>query len=351
VAIAGLVRNRKHQFGRQASLNTPIAAKRVYPFKGTPASADVWVDPDVDVGSIFPSEAPYRGPANFTAALTDPSLRYNTIPLLMCALFGGAETPAGAGTAKTWSHAPDASVPWTTDAFTYEFGDDVTTDWMQFGDGILETLEITGPVGLGAISTSMTWQFGSMFGSGFTDFSASPAVPTALDLVSNEAVVYLKDMGIYIASDFGDLESTQITDALHNFTLRITKSVDNKRYANGDQSFDIDEYGVTGVTVELEAHFAKTSDIVGTGSESDAWFSEQAVDRYIRLFFESKVEAETAIPYSWDLQMPARYYTRAEGEQGGNTTVVLNAHAFFEPDDFEGAFTSEAVTSLASSGL
>jgi len=31
--------------------------------------------------------------------------------------------------------------------------------------------------------------------------------------------------------------------------------------------------------------------------------------------------------------MPMRYYTRAEGEIGGNTTVVLTGHAFYNPNE------------------
>ena len=74
-------------------------------------------------------------------------------------------------------------------------------------------------------------------------------------------------------------------DALHTFTLRFDQEMDLKRYANGSQTFDIDAYGPGARTIELEATFAKTADTVGTGSESDAWMSDTAVDRYVRLSF------------------------------------------------------------------
>jgi hypothetical protein len=41
-----------------------------------------------------------------------------------------------------------------------------------------------------------------------------------------------------------------------------------------------------------------------------------------------------------------RYYTREEGDIGGNTTVVLTGHAFFDPTDFGGVLTSDVVNTL-----
>jgi len=58
--------------------------------------------------------------------------------------------------------------------------------------------------------------------------------------------------------------------------------------------------------------------------------SDVAVNRYIRLTFTSTAFATGATPYSWTFDMPARYYTREEGEIGGNSTIVLTAHAFFD---------------------
>ena len=351
--VAGFVRTRRHQFGRQSALNTPVAAVKIYGLKGTPDIDPQWTDPDVDTGSIDPYESPHREAGDYTAPLTDPSLRYNTLPLLMCGTFGGAVTPTGAGDAKTWVHEPASDGTDEVDAFTYEFGyTDVPSDWEQMFDGIVETIEITGPDGLGALTVSVTWRFGGVNGSGFTDFPDSPAVPTALDQSLNEAIVYLKDMAIFIASDPDDLDTAQISDALHTFTLRITKTVDQKRFANGDQSFNIDDYGVSARLIELECSWAKTSDIVGEGSESDAWFSETSVDRFVRLYAESKEIAETpSTPYSWDISMPMRYYTRSEGDIGGNAVTILTGHAFLDPDgsdtDFGGVFKSTAVTTQA----
>lgn len=346
--VQGFTRFRRHQFGRQTDFGTAVAAKRAYPFKGVPSVDPQWTDPDVDVGSIDPVVVPYRMAGEYTAALTDPALRYNSLPLLLSGFFGGGIDATG-GTAKTRLYTPASTSVDPVDVFTYEFGDDVTTDWYQLRDGIIESVEITGPEGLGVLTTSMTWRFGYATGSGFTDFPDSPTVPTALAVDPNEVMVYLKDMALYIASDPYDLNyaaGAKIADALHTFTLRLTKELDLKRYANGDQKFDIDAYAVTSRSIELECSFAKTADTVGLGSESDAWFSEQAVDRYVRLYAESTIDADTGVPYSWDQSFPMRYRTRVEGDSGGNSLVVLTGRHFYDAAHAIGAYTSEVINTL-----
>lgn len=348
VTLAGFVKNRRHQFGRQTTFGTRVAAKRAYAFKGVPDVNPNWTDPDVDAGSIDLVVAPHREAPDYTAPLTDPQLRYNNLPLLLSGFFGGAVVASGSP-AVTRLYEPSSTAPDTQDVFMYEFGDDVTTDWYQLSDGILESFEVTGPEGLGALTTSMSWRFGGAYGSGFTDFPDAPVVPTALDLVPNETIVYLKDLAIYIASDPYDLDEagSRVADALHTFTLRFSREIDQKRFANGDQSFDVDAWGTASRLIELECTWAKTADIVGLGSESDAWFSDQSVDRYVRLYAESLTDADTGVPYSWDLSMPMRYYTRTEGDSGGNSTVVLTGKAFYDPASPTGVFTSEVVNTLA----
>jgi hypothetical protein len=345
--VQGFVRNRRHQFGRQTAFGTAVAAKRAYPFKGVPSVDPTWTDPDVDVGSIDPVVAPFRGAGEYTASLDDPNLRYNSIPLGLSGFFGGAVAETGA-TAKTRLYSPSSTTADVVDVFTYEFGDDVLTDWYQLVDGVLESWEVTGPEGLGPLTTSMSWRFGGAYGSGFTDFPDNPVVPTNLAVDPNEVIVYLKDLALYIASDPYDLtySGSKITDALHSFTLRFTRELDLKRYANGDQSFDIDAYGVASRLIELECSFAKTADTVGIGSESDAWFSEQSVDRYVRLYAESTIDADTGVPYSWDQSFPMRYRTRVEADSGGNSLVVLTGQAWFAAAHNIGVYTSEVVNTL-----
>ena len=55
-------------------------------------------------------------------------------------------------------------------------------------------------------------------------------------------------------------------------------------------------------------------------------------------------------PYSWTFTAPMRYYTRTEGEEGGNTTVVLTGHAFFDADE-PSIFNSSLVCTLTDAEL
>lgn len=351
MAVQGLVRYRKHQFGRQADLGTKVAAARAYPFKGVPSVDPTWTDPDIDQGSVDNIAAPFRGPGEYTAALTDPAVKYNNLPLYHSAGFGGDVVPTpGAGALETWTFHPASVTVDEPDVHTYEFGDDVLSDWYQLGDGLLESFEITGSRDPdGPLTGSLNWRFGTAANTGFTDATATGTVPTPdLNVATNDAILYLKDGAIYISSVYGDLSTSQISDALHAFTLRLTNTWDLKRYANGDQLFDIDAYALASRLIELECTFAKTADTVGFGSESDAWFSDESVTRYVQLKFISTVEIETAVPYTWTVTMPLRYYTRTEGEIGGNTIIVLTGHAFYDPDVFEGVFESDIDNTLDS---
>jgi len=350
--VQGLVRLRRHLFGRQQTFGVMVDATRAYPYKGTPEVELNWTDPDVDMGSIDMVAAPHREAPALTASLTDPQLAYNSLPQLLSAFFGGGVEPTGGGTAQTWAFSPASATVDPLDLHTYQFGDDVLTDWYQLGDGILDSVEFAGPDGLGPVTTTMAWRFGSVQSTGSTDSPVVGVVPTAgLTVAGNEALVYLKDMSIFIADSTAGLAAGQISDALHNFTLRLSAETDEKRWANGSQVFDVDAYARTSRSIELECTFAKTDDTVGTGSESDDWMSDQAVDRYVRLTFTSTAFAEGVTPYSWTVDMPMRYYTRTEGEVGGNTVIVLTAHAWYDADDLDGIFETTVVNTLTAADL
>lgn len=353
MAVAGLVRLRRHLFGRQQVRGTKVAATHAYPFKGVPSVDLTWTDPDVDAGSIATVVAPFRGPGDYTASLTQESLTYNSLPQIFSGFFGG--NVDGTGTPDvTWLFEPTTDGSDEFDYHTYEFGDDVLIDWYQLGDGIVENFEISGPVGLGALSSSVSWRFGSASSTGSTDSPVTGTVPTpSQTLDTGEAIVYLKDATIAVASTLAGLGAGVVSDALYSFTLRGTGDVDQKRWANGSQTYDIDEMVRASRSMELECRFAKTADTVGTGSESDAWFSDDAVNRYLRLTFTSTVDADTGTPYSWVFTMPARWYTRTEDAEGGNTVIVLTAHSFDDgaAGDVGGDFTTTVINTLTASEL
>ena len=363
--IQGFVRLRKHQFGRQQAFGDVVPATRAYPFTGVPSNELNWTDPEIDAGSLDPVAPPYRNAADLTADLTDNALAYNDLPIIHAAFFGGEVEPTGGGDAQTWIYEPQSTAVDPRDVFTYEFGDDVLTDWFQYGDGILESFDITGPEGLGVLTASLNWRFGSFASTGSTDSpwvgaSGDDAPTPGLNVDTRAVMVYLKDGGVWISSDPDTVfdSGSQILDALHTFTLHGEQQIDLKRFANADQTFDIDAYGPGTRSITLECTYAKTDDTVGTGSESDAWMSDVSVDRYIGLKFISTELAESPSTfYEWYVVMPMRYYTRVEDAVDGNTVIVLNAHAFFDPTTAEsgtglgGVYQSTIINTLTGAEL
>lgn len=350
--VQGFVRSRKHLFGRQASFGTPHAATRAYPFSGVPDVNLNWTDQTVDSGALITVAAPYRTAPTIGAPLTIPALCYNDLPLLFAAMFGGGEAAAGAGPDFTWTWTPDMVNPDDPDLFTYQFGDDVLTDWFQLLDGVLDSLTFTTPEeGGGVLTASANFRFMDANSTGSTDSPVSGTVPTAgLSLDIDPTPVYVKDCSVYIDSTAGGIGGTQISDAVHSFTLTITAETDEKRFANGTQSFGADAIAHVSYVISLAIQFAKTADTVGTGSEADAWMSDTAVNRYIKVAFASTRDADTATPYTWEFTMPARYYTRSDGAIGGNSTVTLTANAFLDPT-LDYAFSTEVVNTLPTHDL
>lgn len=345
--VQGFTRTRKHQFGREAIFGTPHAAARAYPLSGVPDVNLNWTDQNVDTGSLITVVPPIREAPDITANLTTPGVNYNDLPLMFAAIFGGGEAGAGAP-AVTWTWEPDMLDPDLPDVFTYQFGDDVLTDWFQLSDGVLTQLTITAPEeGGGVLTAALNWLFMNAASTGSTDSPVTGTVPTpGLAVDTDNTPVFLKDCKVYVDSTPGGLGGTQLTDAVHNFVLTITGTVDQKRFANGTQSFGADAVAFSGYDIEIAMQYAKTDDTVGTGSEADAWFSDTSVPRYIKVAFESTRIITGITPYSWFFTMPARYYTRADGAIGGNSTVTLTGHAFYEPDTIENAFATTIVNTL-----
>lgn len=329
--VQGFTRLRRHQFGRQQEFGVPVAATRAYALSGTPDVDPSWTEPEVDAGSRDPVAPPYRGAPSLAASLSSPMLAYDDLPLLLCSFLGGGVAPTGSGTARTWHHDPASRAADEVDPFTYEFGDDVASDWLQLGDGIVTEVVIEGPEGLGPLTATSTWKFGSVRSTGSTDSPALGTVPTAGLSVDPGAVpVFLKDGSLRIAATRAGLSGGIVEDALHSLRLTLSQEVDEKRWANGAKTFDVGAYGPGKREISLELTLAKTARTVGTGSESDAWMGDVSVDRFVRLAFESAAEAEDGVPYSWTLDMPVRYTTRAEGEVGGNSVIVLTGRAWYD---------------------
>lgn len=353
VAIPGLIALRRHLFGRQETFGTPYNAARAYPFSGVPDVNLNWTDVEGDFGSIDPVAPPYRAIPDLTASLTDNAVAYDDLPIMLSSILGDNVEPTGGGAAKTWTFQPASLTQDDIDVYSYQFGDDVEEDWFLLFDGLTESVTFTFPRGLGPVTAQMNWRFGSARYAGASEMDLDPeiTVPTAGLSVDSAAVpVYLGDAKLYIDSTAGGLGATQVSDALYGGTLTISRELDQKRFANGT-GFDLAGYSSGKRNIEFQMDFAKTDDIVGENSESDAWFSTTAVDRFVRLEFTSVPFITGVTPYSWQINMPLRYYTRADDAEGGNSVVQLTGHQFYQSATLGYAFKSVVVNKLALSGL
>lgn len=353
VAIPGLIALRRHLFGRQELFGVPYVASRAYPFSGVPDVNLNWTDPEGDFGSLDPIAPPTRGAADLTANLTANVVNYDDLPLMLASIFGDDVEPSGGGAAKTWTFQPASLTQDDIDVFSYQFGDDVEEDWFLLFDGLTESVTFTFPRGLGPVTAQMNWRFGSARYAGASESALQPeiTVPTVGLSVDSAAIpVYLGDAKLYIDDSAGALGGNQVSDALYGGSLTISRELDQKRFVNGT-GFDLAGYSSGKRNIEFQMDFAKTGDIVGSGSESDAWFSETAVDRFVRLAFTSTSIITGSTPYSWEIDMPLRYYTRADDAEGGNSVVQLTGHQFYQSATLGYAQKHVVVNKLALSGL
>ena len=80
--VQGFTSLRSWALGKQSTHGTAVAPSLAVPWGGTLEIDPQWADPEgVDVGSIDPVLAPYRGALDITAPLSGP-LDYNRLPLI-----------------------------------------------------------------------------------------------------------------------------------------------------------------------------------------------------------------------------------------------------------------------------
>lgn len=344
------VRLRKHQWGYQGSnvstIRTPVAAVRVIPLRGTPSVEPNLTWDDVDEGSLDPIQAPYYGPLDITEPLTG-MLTFNDLPWYLNVSIKSGVTPTGGGTAKTWTHQAASLTSDPLGYITEEFGDAVEDDWYQFFGGVAEEFSVSGDA-TAPLEASLSMRFAGYASTGSTDKPVTGTVPTASLTVDDEPTrVFLADAEVFIDDAFGDIGTTKIADALQSLELSVGNSLDLKRPANGSNTrFQIAQYGRGEREITLTATWHKTTQTVGTGSESDDWMADTPTKRFIEVRVTSPEIITGSTPYSWSVRLPAFYTTREEGEQDNNTTVILTARAVYDPD-LAYAFRSVLVNSLA----
>ena len=308
MSVQGLQRHRKLQVGLQTSFASNTAANRVLPLRASPQINPNLEDPDVDVGSLDPILAPFAGAAEYTDTWTG-KLAYDDAPWLWAAVL---QAPVLTGGATGRIHTITAS-SLTQAAFPYlstQWGDDVTTDWINFG---------------GVIGDSFTTGFDESLGAWDVDYGtiaarASFGGPTGgLSVDENPVWVYGADTEIYLDTTAGAIGGTKLTDTVHTFQVAVTANNDPKRFANGSNTrFQLANFGRGQREIEFTLGVAKSAAAITERQRID---DAPPALRFLEVKTTSpEVVTGGSTPYSQVIRSPVRLINAVDAEFGNNNT-------------------------------
>lgn len=323
----GLVRLRQNNIGKQTAFATAVPTTRALPWSGLVTYDPARAEPDVDTGSIDPILKPIPSAPVVEWAPSGP-LIYNDLPYRLAAGLKGGVTPA----ASTWTYQVASLTADPFEYFTVEsFDDQHAIDGRQAYGGVADVLSETMDETLGVINFSDSWVFGAA--NLCTDRTAGLTIDT------NPVFVMGDDTNISIDTVAGAMGITLFNDALHAYTLTVTNNLDRKRLANGSNSRKkLAGFARGPRVIELVLTFAKTAQTMAEECTID---DDPIPNRFIRL---NTVSSVTGYRYVRDGAF--RLFSVADGEIGGNATLVLTYRAYY--DSVLGyAFKSTVTNTLA----
>lgn len=318
--ITGFTRFRRHQVGKQSTFASNTPATRLLPFRGALVVDPAREDPDVDVGSLDPILAPFNGPKTITGTW-EGKLAFDDAPYLWAGLIKGGVSPTGA-TAKTWTFQAASLTADDFEYFTDYWGDDVSSDFIIAGSGVLDSLEVGFGDDLSAYDVNASTVYArARFGTGPTG---------GLVIDDTPQWVYGADTEVYLDTIYSSMGSTKIVDAVHGATVNVNNNLDLKRFANGSNTrFDLAGYGRGAREIEVQLVLAKTTATVAEAATLD---DEPVPERFIELKTTSPEIITGSTPYSQSIRLPARLISREDGEIGGNSTITLTYRGFYDSD-------------------
>ena len=311
-AIPGNVRLRAFQLGKETTFGTVVPATRRFGWSYAPTVDPHWTFPTSDTGTLDQALPPYRMAIDVTGTATGP-LAYNDAPYLWSALTKGAVTPTGA-TAKTWTYTPASTSQDIFEIFTGEWGDEVAADQFNYADGVLNQLTLTYPADLGPIAVSADWRFASA--------TYPTAITGALAVDPNPTWAYAADSSFYFNDTAGAIDTTILSNSVHDATLVINNNIDVKRFMNGSNTrFQAAGYGRGARTFQVTYNFAKSTPGL---AEAAKWLNANPQERFASIRTDSVVNAGLGTPYSQRIKFSGYWFTRSEGTYGtANTTAQL----------------------------
>lgn len=317
-ALPGNVRLRAFQLGKETTFGTSVAATRRFPWAFAPTVDPHWTFPTAETGTLDEAINPYRLATDVTGTATGP-LAFNDVPYLAAALIKAGVTPTG-GPAYAWTFAGASTSQDNFEIFTGEWGDEVTGDQFQYGDGILERLQLQYPEDLGPVAVTADWRFANV---------TYPHTRTSLSVDFAPHWVYAADTALYIDSTAGSIGITQLSDTMHGATIDITNNIDVKRFANGSNTrFQVAGYGRGLRTNQTTFTFAKSAAAL---AEVADWLNAAPQERFVSLKTTSVDLITGTTYYGMEIRFAGYWFTRTEGVyQTANTTAQLVCHGFLD---------------------
>jgi hypothetical protein len=313
--IQGFIRFRKHQVGVAAStaFASNVSATRVLPYRGSIALEPNRETPDVDTGSLDPALSAFLGALDVTGTW-EGKAAFDDLPYIYALGIKGDVTPTGSATGRVWTFQA-ASL--TADVFNYvtdQWGDDVTTDVITGGGGVIDSWSLSFGEDLSAFDLNAQLIYARAgFAGGFTGGLTIDTTPNWL--YGAHTIVHMDTVPAAIGT-------SPIADAVHGATFEVANNLDKKRFANGSNAgFTLAGYGRGPREITLTLQLAKTA---ATVAEAQTLDDSPVPVRYFDIVTTStETVPGGSTPYRNSIRFPAELISRSDTEIANNSVLEL----------------------------
>ena len=310
--IQGFTRFRKHQVGKQSAFGSNTTALRRLPYRGAIEYNPNRETPDVDTGSLDPAVGAFLGAAEITGSW-EGKAAFNDLHYIFGPGIKGGVSPTGT-TAKVWTWQAASLTADDFDYVTDEWGDDVASDVIIGGGGVIDSFSFEFDDELGAWDVSADLIYSrAQFGAAYTG---------GLTVDSDPNWLYGAHTVIYMDSNPAAIGITPITDAVHGMEFSVNNNLDQKRFANGSNSgFQLQGFGRGPREIEFVVTLAKTT---ATIAEAQTLDDTPVPMRYFDIVTTSTESISgTATPFRNSIRFPAELIEREDDEVNNNSTIKL----------------------------
>ncbi len=314
--IAGFIRFRKHQVGvNQTSITSNVAATRILPYRGPIKYEPTRTQPDVDTGSLDPILPSFFGAVNVTATWTGKQA-FDDLPYIYALGIKGGVSPTGSATGRIWTYQAASLTPDPFDYATDQWGDDVVSDGITGGGGVINDWSLAFGEDLSAFDITANLLYGrGSFGSnaGFTGGLTIDAQPEWL--YGAHTVVYMDTVA-------GAIGTSPLLSTVHAMSFSVNNNLDQKRFASGSNvGWELQGYGRGPREIEFKVTLAKTTQSV---SEAQTLDDLPVPTRYFDIKTTStEIVSGGSTPFSNSIRFPAELIGRDDGEIENNSTIEL----------------------------